>query len=106
MLKKLLITLALSLFTAFTFAAVEVNKAAQADLETIKGIGPAMSNRILDERKKATFKDWEDLIARVKGLGTGNAAKWSDAGLTVNGAGFSGAAAQPVKAAASKAAKK
>ena len=39
------------------------------------------------------FKDWTDLIDRVKGLGEGNAAKFSTEGLTVNGAAFKGAAA-------------
>lgn len=96
---KLLITVLLSLASALALAAVDVNKATQAELESIKGIGPAMSGRLLDERKKSSFKDWDDLILRVKGLGPGNAAKMSEAGLTVNGGAFSGAAAQPGKAA-------
>ena len=41
----------------------------EADLDGVKGIGPVMSKRILDERKKGKFKDWPDLVARVKGLG-------------------------------------
>jgi MFS family permease len=61
-------------------------------------IGPAISGRILDERKKGNFKSWEDLIERVKGLGVGNAAKFSAEGLTVSGAGYKGAAAAPAKA--------
>ncbi len=81
-------------------AAVDVNKASQAELESIKGIGPAMSGRILDERKKSTFKDWDDLLLRVKGMGPGNARKMSEAGLTVNGGAFTAsAAAKPAKAA-------
>lgn len=85
-------------------AAVDVNKASQAELESIKGIGPAMSGRILDERKKSTFKDWDDLLLRVKGMGPGNARKMSEAGLTVNGGAFTAsAAAKPAKAAKSAA---
>lgn len=81
-------------------AAVDVNKASQAELESIKGIGPAMSGRILDERKKSTFKDWDDLLLRVKGMGPGNARKMSEAGLTVNGGAFTASAAvKPAKAA-------
>lgn len=80
-------------------AAVDVNKASQAELESIKGIGPAMSGRILDERKQAAFKDWGDLLTRVKGLGPGNARKMSEAGLTVNGSTFNAADATPAKAA-------
>ena len=94
MFKKLL-TFLLSLFAAAAFAAVDVNKATQADLESIKGIGPVISTKILDERKKGgPFKDWDDVIARVKGIGEGNAAKFSGDGLTVNGAAFKVAAAK------------
>jgi len=94
MFKKLL-TLLLALFAAAAFAAVDVNKATQADLESIKGIGPVISTKILDERKKGgPFKDWDDVIARVKGIGEGNAAKFSGDGLTVNGAAFKVAAAK------------
>ena len=94
MFKKLL-TILLSLFAVAAFAAVDINKATQADLESIKGIGPVISTKILDERKKGgPFKDWDDVIARVKGLGEGNAAKFSGDGLTVNGAAFKVAAAK------------
>ncbi len=96
MFKKLLA--ALLAFTAIAaFAAVDVNKASQAELEGIKGIGPAMSTRILDERKKAAFKDWADMTERVKGIGEGNAKKFSAAGLTVNGSSYQ-PTAKPVPA--------
>ena len=86
-----------ALIAAFAFAfaahaAVDVNKASQAELETIKGIGPNMSGKILDERKKGSFKDWSDVVSRVKGVGPGNAARFSQAGLTVNDALYSAAA--------------
>ncbi|TDP63026.1 ComEA family DNA-binding protein [Roseateles toxinivorans] len=97
MLKKML-AIVMALFAAAAFAAVDVNKASQADLETIKGIGPGVSGKILDERKKGAFKDWADFIERVKGVGEGNAAKFSAEGLTVNGAGFKGAAPASAKA--------
>ena len=96
MIKKLL-TVILALFAVAAFAAVDVNKATQADLESIKGIGPMISTKILDERKKGgPFKDWDDVITRVKGIGEGNAAKFSGDGLTVNGAAFKVAGA-PMK---------
>ena len=101
MLKKLLFAL-LALFAAAAFAAVDANKADQAQLETIKGIGPAISAKIIDERKKSPFKDWADMVDRVKGVGDGNAAKFSEAGLTVNGAAFKGAPAKPAAAEAKK----
>lgn len=94
---KKLFALAAMLYAAASFAAVDVNKAAAADLDSIKGIGPAMSTKILDERKKGNFKDWNDFISRVKGVGEGNAAKFSAEGLTVNGTAFKAAAAAPAK---------
>ena len=103
MFKKLIATL-LALFAAAAFAAVDANKASQAELEGVKGIGPAIATKILDERKKGAFKSWDDMVERVKGVGDGNAAKFSSAGLTVNGTAFKGAAAAPTKAEATKAA--
>ena len=91
MFKTLLATL-LALFAAAAFA-VDVNKATQAELEAVKGIGPSIATKILDERKKGSFKDWGDVVQRVQGVGDGNAAKFSAEGLTVNGSGFKGAAA-------------
>jgi competence protein ComEA len=94
MLKKILALVAM-LYAAACFAAVDVNKATAAELDSIKGIGPSISTKILDERKKGNFKDWTDLIDRVKGVGEGNAAKFSTEGLTVNGTAFKGATAAP-----------
>jgi competence protein ComEA len=90
---KILLATVLALSATFAFAAVEVNKASQAELETIKGVGPAMSAKILEARKAGAFKDWPDLAERVKGIGSGNSAKFSGEGLTVNGAVYAAAAA-------------
>ena len=87
MLKKILALLAM-LYAAASFAAVDVNKATAADLDGIKGIGPVMSKRIIDERKKGDFKNWDDLMVRVKGIASPTAAKYSAGGLTVNGADY------------------
>jgi competence protein ComEA len=92
MLKKILAIVAM-LYAAACFAAVDVNKASAAELDSVKGIGPAISAKIVDERKKGAFKDWDDFITRVQGVGDKNAVKLSEGGLTVNGAGFKGAAA-------------
>ena len=91
MLKKILALVAM-LYAAACFAAVDVNKATAAELDSIKGIGPGISTKILDERKKGNFKDWNDFVERVKGIGEGNAAKFSAEGMTVNGDTFKGAA--------------
>lgn len=75
----------------------DVNQASEADLDSLKGVGPATTQRILAEREKAPFADWANLMARVKGLRSTTARKLSEQGLTVNGAPFEGtpAAAQP-----------
>ena len=87
MLKKLLL-LATMFFAAACFAAVDVNKATEAELDGIKGIGPSLSGKILQARQKGLFKDWADLRQRVKGIGSKSAVKLSEAGLSVNGAGY------------------
>ena len=91
MLKKILVILAM-LYAAASFAAVDVNKATAAELDAVKGIGPATSKAIVDERKKGDFKNWEDLIARVKGIGETKAASLSKEGLTVKGDAYKKAA--------------
>jgi competence protein ComEA len=85
--KKILLAIAAFIATmGFAFAQVDVNKADQAALDSIKGIGPKISKTIVDERKKGgNFKDWADFENRVKGIGDKNSSKLSQAGLTVNG---------------------
>ncbi len=98
MFKKLLAFVA-AMYMALSFAAVDVNKASAAELDGINGIGPATSTKIMAERKKGNFKDWNDFIARVSGIGEKNAAAFSAGGLTVGGAAFAAAPAAPVAAA-------
>lgn len=88
MLKKLLMlcfALILSL-SAGLAAAVEVNSADQAALESVKGIGPVHAKAIIDERtKNGPFKDADDLVTRVKGIGPKSVQNLEAAGLTING---------------------
>jgi competence protein ComEA len=92
--KILFALLALIASMGLAFADVDVNKADQAALDGVKGIGPVMSKRIIDERSKGgPFKDWSDFEKRVKGIGDKNSSKLSAAGLTVNGQPKSGATA-------------
>ena len=90
MLKQVLAALALWGAATAACAAVEVNTATAADLDSVRGIGPGLSGRILDARQQGGFKDWADLIARVKGLGHKSAARLSAEGMTVNGAAYPG----------------
>lgn len=87
MFKKLLAFVA-AMYVAVAFAAVDVNNATPAELDAIKGIGPVKSALIISERKKAPFKDWNDFVTRVKGVGTDSAARFSADGLTVNGTSY------------------
>jgi len=100
MLKKIAAALAAMVFAVASFAAVDVNKGSAADLDGLKGVGPAMSARIIEARKQGQFKDWADFMQRVKGVKDKKAAKLSGEGLTVNGESFKGGAvATPAKAA-------
>ena len=73
---------------ALSCAAIDVNQATEAELDGIKGLGPATTEKILRERQKTPFQDWADLIRRVNGVGKGSAARLSAAGLTVGGHAF------------------
>ena len=87
MLKRFLLLAALCCAAA-SFAGVDVNQASVAELDGIKGIGPSLSQRILQARQTGPFQDWADLRRRVKGIGSKSAANLSAAGLSVNGAAY------------------
>jgi competence protein ComEA len=90
--KKLVAALFMVFAAAVAMAAVDVNKATEAQLDGMKGIGPATSKSILAERKKGDFKDWQDFITRVKGVGEKKAEQFSKEGMTVNGESYKTAA--------------
>jgi len=73
-------------------ASVDANTATLAELESVGAVGPTIAQEIVRERRKRAFKDWQELIDRVKGIGQHNAARFSAEGLTVNGAPYRGAA--------------
>jgi competence protein ComEA len=83
MTKRFLFVALLAASCAMAANAVDANRASQAELESVKGIGPALSERILQARREAPFADWADFTARVKGV---NAARLAKAGLTVGAA--------------------
>src|SRR5687768_13480853 len=68
--KSLLLLLVMVLaFSGATCAAVDINTATQAELETLQGIGPAKAKAIIDHRKKkGSFKSPRNL-EDVKGIG-------------------------------------
>jgi competence protein ComEA len=97
MLKKLIATITL-LSAAAAFAAVDVNKATEAELDSVKGLGPSTSQLILTARKTGNFKSWDDLIERVKGIGPARASRLSAEGMTVSGEAYKAAPAPSQKA--------
>lgn len=68
--------------------ALDVNSATEAQLDSVKGLGPSSTGRILQAREAGPFKDWADFMARVKGIKGSAASKLSAEGLTVSGAQF------------------
>ena len=65
--------------------ALEINLASEAELDSVRGMGPAMSRAILAERQRKPFADWADLMRRVKGIKDARARQLSSEGMTVNG---------------------
>ncbi|MEJ8851051.1 ComEA family DNA-binding protein [Variovorax rhizosphaerae] len=88
MFKKIATAFVGALLAVSSFAAVEANKGTAAELDSLKGVGPAMSKRIVDARAQGEFKDWADFMHRVKGVKDKSAAKLSSEGLTINGQAF------------------
>lgn len=83
--KKILF--AVTLFFAFVsaaFAAVNLNTATKEELDTVKGIGPAKAQAIIEYRQKnGQFKSVDDL-KNVKGFGDKSVEKMRSE-LTVSG---------------------
>lgn len=65
--------------------ALEINQANTAELDSLKGMGPSLSAKVLKARTDGPFKSWADLMQRVSGLGRLKAQQFSEQGLTVNG---------------------
>jgi len=58
-------------FNLSVLAGVDINTANQADLESVKGLGPVKAKAIIEYRNKhGMFKSVEEL-ANVKGIGAG-----------------------------------
>ena len=68
--------------------ALEINQANEAELDSIKGMGPAMTRKVLNARAEKPFINWKDLMSRVTGIGKNKAQQFSDQGVLVNGLAF------------------
>ncbi|MCF8168006.1 MAG: helix-hairpin-helix domain-containing protein [Rhodoferax sp.] len=87
--------LSAALWLPVVCGAIDVNVATEAELDSIKGLGPSSTARILKARDQGPFKDWADFMARVKGIKPSAASKLSSAGLTVGDAAFAAPAKRP-----------
>ena len=67
MLKKM-VTLFLLFGITAIFAAVDINHATKKELQSVKGIGPKMAQRIIRYRKKHCFESIDELI-KIHGIG-------------------------------------
>ena len=69
--KKVLLTMILLFaLTSAAFAAVNINTASQAELESLQGIGPAKAKAIIEYRETVgSFLSVEDL-GKVNGIGS------------------------------------
>jgi competence protein ComEA len=81
---KIVVGLIATPATSLAMASVDANSGSTAELRSINGLGPTVSQAIVDERKSGKFKNWADFIKRVKGVGNARANKLSKAGLTIN----------------------
>lgn len=77
---------ALLAWAGAAFAAVDANTASVEALRTVRGVGPTIAQRIVDERRKGPYSSLDDLQARVRGIGESSVRRMAGAGLTVGGA--------------------
>ena len=64
---------------------IDLALAREMDLDGLRGLGPATTRTILQERERQPFRDWKDLMKRTPGIGPKKAAQLSEQGLRVQG---------------------
>ena len=76
---------------------IDLENARELDLDGLRGLGPASTRQILEERERRPFKDWQDLMQRSTGIGPKKAAQLSEQGLRVQGQPYPAPAATPLR---------
>ena len=94
--KLILMMTLVFLLTGTAFAAVNINTASQAELESLQGIGPAKAKAIIEYREKnGSFASIDDL-GKVSGIGSGTIKQLHDV-ITVEAEKGAEAPVAPVK---------
>ena len=88
MIKKMAAAIATVLLAGVAWAQVDLNNASEIELDGLTGVGPTLTREVMTERVKAPFRDWPDVMQRVKGIGPKKAANLSEQGVRVQGQGY------------------
>jgi competence protein ComEA len=83
--KRWLASLGLTAWFAVHAQTLDIASAREMDLDGLRGLGPATTRLILQERERAPFSSWDDLRRRVPGIGRKKAQELSRQGLRVQG---------------------
>ncbi len=97
MITKIAATIATVLLASVAWAQVDLNKATEIELDGLNGVGPALTREVMTEREKAPFRNWPDVMQRVKGIGPKKAANLSEQGVRVQGQGYGPSLSTPSK---------
>ena len=75
--------LAICVFLPWPSWAMDLNTASSDALQSLRGVGPRMAERILAERDRSPFVSLEDLAQRVRGVGPATVERLRAQGLTI-----------------------
>ncbi len=68
--------------------ALDIQSATEAELDSLRGMGPSLTAKVLAARAEKQFDSWADLMQRVNGIREATAQRLSDQGLTVQGLAY------------------
>ena len=71
--------------TALAQFAVDLNQATRSELESVRGVGVELAERIMQARARQPFSDWADVRKRVKGVGQRALQGFAEAQFTLHG---------------------
>jgi competence protein ComEA len=69
-------------------SALDLQQATEAELDSLRGMGPSLTAKVLAARAEKPFDSWADLMRRVNGIREAMAQRLSDQGLTVQGLAY------------------